>query len=195
MNPWLNFGLLLLSGTLMWGLYVLSVSPAQLEKRFGARAYPICGWLRTLSGIFMGEVILHYWLYRTAPLPIDLATRFGWPYWSIVLVALGVGLPGLILMVWGLRDAGTETAVPNKQTQLHGGIYQHIRHPQLAGEILIWFMLALLLNSPFLVLFSFVWIPVWLHWGKAEEKDLLFRFGASYETYMQNTGMLWPRLR
>ncbi|MBA7645814.1 hypothetical protein ES703_53573 [subsurface metagenome] len=33
------------------------------------------------------------------------------------------------------------------------------RHPQAVGELPFWWVLAFLLHSPFLVLFSLVWIP------------------------------------
>ena len=47
--------------------------------------------------------------------------------------------------------------------------------------------------SPFLVVISFVWLPVWYGWCVAEEKDLLLRYGEAYESYRQRTGMFIPR--
>ena len=44
-------------------------------------------------------------------------------------------------------------------------------------------MIAFLLHSPFLVLFSAIWIPVFVLMCRAEERDLLIRYGSAYEEY------------
>ena len=50
-----------------------------------------------------------------------------------------------------------------------------------------------MLHSPFLVLFSFVYVPVFLVACWAEERDLVLRYGREYEDYRQRTGFLLPR--
>jgi protein-S-isoprenylcysteine O-methyltransferase Ste14 len=58
------------------------------------------------------------------------------------------------------------------------------------GEMPLWWVMAFLFNSPFLVLFSFIWIPVWYWRCIAEEKDLILRYGADYR---ERTGMFFPK--
>jgi protein-S-isoprenylcysteine O-methyltransferase Ste14 len=47
----------------------------------------------------------------------------------------------------------------------------------------------------FLVLFSAIWIPVFVLMCWAEERDLLIRYGNAYEEYRRRTGLLVPRRR
>ena len=83
--------------------------------------------------------------------------------------------------------------VPKKDHILYGGIYEKIRHPQAVGEMPLWWVLSFLLNSPFLVLFSFVYISIWVLMCLAEEKDLIIRYGADYEEYKKRTGFIFPK--
>ena len=83
--------------------------------------------------------------------------------------------------------------VIRKEHTLFGGIYERIRHPQAAGEMPFWWVIAFLLNSPFLVLYSFVWIPIFLVMCWAEERDLVIRYGQGYRDYQKRTGFLVPR--
>ena len=53
--------------------------------------------------------------------------------------------------------------------------------------------LAFLLHSPFLVLYSFVWVPIFIMMCLAEEKDLLIRYGEAYAEYQKHTGFLFPK--
>jgi protein-S-isoprenylcysteine O-methyltransferase Ste14 len=96
-------------------------------------------------------------------------------------------------MIRGLLDAGEEAMFPKKEHPLYGGIYEKIRHPQAIGEFPLWWVLAFLLDSPFLAVYSIVWIPIFLIMCLAEEKDLLLRFGDEYAQYQQRTGFLIPR--
>ena len=44
-------------------------------------------------------------------------------------------------------------------------------------------------------MFSFVYIAVWYYMCRAEERDLLGRYGAAYEEYRRNVGFWFPRRR
>jgi len=44
-----------------------------------------------------------------------------------------------------------------------------------------------------LVLFSFLYIPVWYYLCVAEERDLLIRYGTAYEEYRQRVGFWLPK--
>ena len=104
-------------------------------------------------------------------------------------------MPCGLLMLIGLRDAGEEAVRPRKEHEMYGGIYNHIRHPQAVGEWPLWFAIALLCHSPFLALFSVLYIPVWYYLCVAEERDLLIRYGVQYEEYRARTGFWIPKRR
>jgi protein-S-isoprenylcysteine O-methyltransferase Ste14 len=161
----------------------------------GPRAYEQCRRDRLISAGFELLVTINYVIYIFFPLPLRLPRQFPWPWWVSFLIALAIGIPALVLMVRGIQAAGKETLRPTEEQPLFGGIYQKIRHPQAVGEVFIWWVLAFLLHSPFLALFSFFFIPVFLIMCWAEEQDLLLRFGESYATYSQRTGAFWPRRR
>jgi len=93
----------------------------------------------------------------------------------------------------GLKDAGEESLAPKKEHVLYGGIYKKIRHPQAAGEVTLWWVAAFFLNSPYLALFSFIWLPVFYIFCWAEEKDLVIRYGDAYLEYRKNTGFIIPK--
>jgi protein-S-isoprenylcysteine O-methyltransferase Ste14 len=85
--------------------------------------------------------------------------------------------------------------VLKKEHTLYGGIYEKMRHPQATGELPFWWVIAFLLHSPLLVLYSFVWVPVFIMMCLAEERDLVIRYGKAYEDYRQRTGFLIPKRR
>ena len=96
-------------------------------------------------------------------------------------------------MLKGVKDAGREALFPDKEHTLYRGIYENIRHPQALGEVFIWWVAALLLNSPFLYLYSIVWFPIFYWFCKAEENDLIIRYGEPYIEYRNRTGMFLPK--
>lgn len=98
-------------------------------------------------------------------------------------------------MIRGTKDAGEETMKPKREHTMYGGIYKRIRHPQAVGEFPLWWMIAFLVHSPFLVIFSFVYVPVWYYLCVAEERDLLIRYGEAYEEYRAKTGFWFPKKR
>jgi len=63
------------------------------------------------------------------------------------------------------------------------------------GELPLWFVIAFLVHSPFLVVFSLIHIPIFIWWSFAEEKDLALRYGKSYQEYQKKTGMFWPKFQ
>ena len=99
-------------------------------------------------------------------------------------------VPSAYLMWRGLKDAGKESLAPKKEHSLYGGIYTKIRHPQATGEVALWWVIAFILNSPFLAIFSVIWIPIFYMMCRAEEIDLVIRYGKTYLEYRKNTGFL-----
>ena len=191
--PYINFGVMVLSTLLMTIFYLLSSRPAQLEKKIGEVAYQRCGRYRMIASVFELILIGTYVAYSYYPLPLPLPETFPWDYWLSVAWALIIGIPAGYIMLRGVIDAGEESMLPRKKGKLFGGIYKKLRHPQAIGELPLWWSMSLLLNSPFLALYSIIMIPIFIMMAKFEEKDLEIRFGKKYLTYKENTGFFIPK--
>lgn len=193
MVGYINFIILFVSSLLFLYFYVKSVSPAATEKKIGAIAYKKCAQFRMISSIFMIVACFNYVIYFFYPLPINFPRSFSWSWWTSSLIAVLIGIPSGYLMWRGMKDAGEETMTPKKEHVLYGGIYQKIRHPQAVGEMPLWWVMAFLLHSPFLALFSFLYVPFWIIMCWAEERDLFIRYGEPYIEYKERTGFLFPK--
>ena len=193
MIAWSNVVVLAVSALLCLYFYIKSAGPAALEKKIGPRAYGRCTRYRFIASIFMTAAMVNYVVYVFYPLPIALPRTFPWPWWVSALIAGLIALPSGYLWVRGMKDAGEETMSVKKEHTLYGGIYDKIRHPQAVGELPFWWVFAFLCHSPFLVLFSFVWVPIFAFMCWAEERDLLLRYGDAYADYMKRTGAFVPR--
>lgn len=193
MIAWINFTLLVVSSLLTVYSYIKSAGPAALERKMGPRAYAVCTRYRILSGILMTVAGINYVVYAFYPIPLPLPRTFPWPYWVSALIAIIIAIPSGIIFARGMIDAGEETMWVKKEHTLYGGIYRKIRHPQAAGEVWYWWVFAFLCHSPFLAIYSLIWLP-FFHWmSRAEERDLLIRYGDAYKEYMARTGMYLPK--
>jgi protein-S-isoprenylcysteine O-methyltransferase Ste14 len=193
MLAWINLTVLIMASLLFLYYYVLSVSPAALEKLIGPDAYARCGRYRVIAVTFELITVGCYVVYWFYPLPVPLPERFPWPYYVSAILAVAILLPALTLMTVGMLHAGEEAVRPKKEHELYGGIYKRIRHPQAAGEVFLWWVIAFLLNSPFLAIFSFIYVPIFLLMCWAEEQDLVLRYGDRYVAYWRRTGAFFPR--
>ena len=189
----LNFLILLISSILFTIYYIQSVRPVALSKTMGEKAFQRSATYRVISSVFMTIAGINYILYYWYPLPLPIPRTFPWSWWVSAVIAILIAIPAGWLMFRGIQDAGEETIRPRPEHELYGGIYQKIRHPQAVGEFPFWWVLAFLAHSPFLVLFTFVYIPVWYIFCIFEEKDLLLRYGKHYEEYRARTGCWFPR--
>lgn len=193
MIEWINFFVLVIASILFLAFYIRSASPAHLEQKMGEIAYSKCKTYRIIAGTFEGITVINYIVYVFYPLPIGLPLILPWEWWISIVAALVILFPSLYLMIIGMRDAGEETLEPKKEHALYTGIYEKVRHPQAIGESVLWFPIALFLNSPFLVLYSFLWIPILYIMCLAEERDLILRFGQPYIEYRDRVGFLIPK--
>jgi protein-S-isoprenylcysteine O-methyltransferase Ste14 len=193
MISWINLTVMLISVYLFSYFYIKSVSPAALEKKIGKAAYPRCGRYRIIASAFEIIIIINYIVYFFYPLPVTIPRVFPWSWWISALAAALIAAPAGYLFIKGMKDAGRESIIPEKKHSLYSGIYKKIRHPQAAGELAFWWVIAFLLNSPFLAMFSIIWIPVFYLFCWAEEKDLIIRYGNSYLEYSENTGFIIPK--
>lgn len=193
MIAWINVTVLVISTLLCLYFYIKSAGPAALEKKIGPDAYKVCTRHRLWSSVFMTLAFIEYVIYVFYPLPLPLPRTFPWNWGVSVLIAVLISIPSGYIWIRGMRDAGEETMVVKKEHTMYGGIYEKIRHPQAVGELPFWWVLAFVLHSPFLVIYSFVWIPVFLLMCYAEEKDLAMRYGKAYLNYKQHTGAFFPK--
>jgi len=143
----------------------------------------------------MGVMTVNMVLWLWFPIP-----GLAWPVHSIWLVSilLGLILAMLFTPIWikGVRDAGKEAMVPSQSTEMFGGIYNYIRHPQMVGEMPWFVTIAFFINSLFLTIWAIIMIiivtPIVIHY---EEKDLIKRFGDEYREYQKRTGAIFPKRR
>jgi protein-S-isoprenylcysteine O-methyltransferase Ste14 len=195
MAAWINFAVLLLATVLFLLFYVRSASPAAQEMVIGPRAYKLCFYNRVAAASLEFVITANCILYRFFPLPTPLPENFPWPWWVSAVLAALIGIPATALMVAGIRDAGEETMRPKKDHSMYGGIYNHMRHPQAVGEFFLLPVIGILLHSPFLTLFSLLYLPIFMVLCYAEEQDLLLRYGEAYAQYCKRTGAFWPKRR
>jgi protein-S-isoprenylcysteine O-methyltransferase Ste14 len=142
----------------------------------------------------MGIMTINFILWIWFPIP-----EFAWPVHLNHLVSILIGLILAIIFtpIWikGIIDAGPETMKPSAATQMYGGIYNYIRHPQAVGEMPWFVIIPLFINSFFLVIWSIIMIiivsPIIIYY---EEKDLIKRFGDKYREYQKRTGAIFPKL-
>jgi protein-S-isoprenylcysteine O-methyltransferase Ste14 len=192
---WLNLASLLISVVVSFYFYILSVMPATRAEKFGEKAWKDCQQYRAFSGFFFGLMTFNLILWFWFPIP-----QLSWiihpnPFIGIFL-GLIIAIPCILLMGKGVIDAGKETMHPSADTKMYKGIYRHIRHPQILGEMPLFIVITLFLNSLFLLILVSITIvliiPIMIHY---EEKDLMKRFGNAYEEYRQQTGALIPKLK
>ncbi|MFX0096008.1 MAG: methyltransferase family protein [Candidatus Hodarchaeota archaeon] len=190
---WLNFISLNISMLLFAYFSIASVMPVTRAEKRGDKAWKECYWFRIIMSVFVGIMIINMILWIWFPI-----SELAWYVHPNPLIGIGIGavivIPCTIILVKALKDGGTEHMKPSKDTEMHKGIYEHIRHPGVWGEMPWYIAIGLFINSLFLALwmtlFVILYTPVYIYF---EEKDLVKRFGDSYREYQQQTGALIPR--
>jgi len=191
----INLLVLHVSAFLFSYLTTLSVMPVTREEQRGEKAWEECARLRSISFLFAGIMVLSTILGIWFPVPglewvLNPNPLYG------VAVGIIIGVPCFIIMMIAVRDAGKEMHAPQKGTELHGGIYRIVRHPGAIGEMPLYVVITLFVNSLFLTIwmtiFILVFMPIHIHY---EEQDLLKRFGDTYDEYRRTTPAFFPRLK
>jgi steroid 5-alpha reductase family enzyme len=192
----INFGSLILSFLLLGILYTLSLQPMTRAEKYGEKAWKQCEIYRSIGGFFELLSVINLILWIWFPLPLGSEWKVNENIWIGVTIGLCILIPCGIILAKGMIDAGSEALTPSKETEMYGGIYKYIRHPQILGEFPMFVGLGFLFNSWFLVLicsvFIIIYTPIMIHY---EEKDLIKRFGEKYIQYQKTTGALFPKLR
>jgi protein-S-isoprenylcysteine O-methyltransferase Ste14 len=167
--------------------YTQSLQPAKLEEHIGEVSYRRCTTYRTIASVLEVIIFCAYIGFYFFPSPI--LGQLLWDRWISVLIALLIGIPATLIMFKGIRDSGKEGLSPHKDHKMFGGIYAQVRHPQTSGGVLLWYAIAIGSHSLLLVLYSFVWLPVYWIACHFEEADLARRYGQDYEAYRKRVGM------
>ncbi|NHJ23648.1 MAG: isoprenylcysteine carboxylmethyltransferase family protein [Candidatus Lokiarchaeota archaeon] len=191
----LNFLFLNISAILSFIIYTLSVRPASREKRIGQRAYKEGKILRVVSDILWLMLLINLFLWKFVPI-----SELNWKIITddslAVVISIIIAIPFVIIIFKSIMVAGKETIKPSEETKLYGGIYKHIRHPQIAGSIPLFIIICLGINSLFLLIWFSVLmvliIPIVIYY---EEKDLILRFGDEYINYKKRTGAIFPKFK
>ena len=195
MFEWLNIFLLFISTLLFSYFYTISIQPIKRVEKKGERGWKQCMKLRSLSIGFEVIKTFNIILWTWFPIPI-----LNWKIHMNELIGVFIGmiisLPSSIILLKGVKDAGSETIQPSKETLMYSGIYKYIRHPQSGGEFPLFVALAFAINSWFLVIVMaahmIIYMPIMIYF---EEKDLIRRFGDSYRDYQKRTGAIFPKIR
>ena len=191
MSTLISISLVLFGSVLFAVLYMISLQPKAYSNRIGEKAYFICGFIRMISMIFELCIVVGY---------IIFALRSEYNTSIVNTGILEIRIAGIIFTVLvlafmfvGVFAAGKEAAIPNQKTTLYQGIYKFMRHPQTLGEILSWFGIALILNSLTLLIYSVIFIPMFVSFTIIEDNDLALRFGNEYIEYSKRVGIFWKK--
>ncbi len=195
MIEWFNFFLLFISTILFSYFYTLSLQPMKRSEKRGEHAWKECMKLRSLSIGFEIIKTINIIVWTWFPIPI-----LNWKIHTNNLIGVFIGmiisLPSAFILLKGVKDAGSETIQPSKETLMYAGIYKYIRHPQSGGEFPLFVALAFAINSWFLVIVMaahmIIYMPIMIYY---EEKDLIRRFGDNYRDYQKRTGAIFPKIR
>lgn len=143
----------------------------------------------------MGTIIV------LAPPPILLLLRLGEilnEWIPIRVIGLVVGLYGIVMWVWAAWVLGRlyvpGIGVFSDHTLVTSGPFRFVRHPIYAGVITLWLGTALGTLNLLLLVLWFGLAYIMNGRTSAEETLLKEKFGASYETYMQQTGRYFPKI-
>lgn len=192
----INFSFLLLSYLLFSYLYVLSIQPVKREAKYGEKTWSNCRRLRIIGSFFESIAVINLILWIWFPLPIVDTWMISINVWVGIVIAIIIAIPCCIIMFLGLKAAGSESLSPSKETKMYRGLYRYIRHPQTLGEFPLFVAISFAMNSWFLVIISLlyiiIYVPIMIYY---EEKDLLMRFGNSYQVYRESVGALFPKIR
>ena len=192
---WSNFLILNFVTVFCWYFYILSVQPVTRSDKLGDQAWMMARRFRLITGVLMGVMTVSMILWLWFPIP-ELAWSVH-PIW-LFSVIIGIILAIVFTPIWvkGVIDAGKEAMEPSQSTEMFGGIYNYIRHPQTLGEMPWFIIIALFINSLFLTIWALIMIiivtPIIIQY---EERDLIKRFGDKYREYQRSTGAIFPKLR
>jgi|SoiMethySBSTD1v2_1073268.scaffolds.fasta_scaffold1346494_1 protein-S-isoprenylcysteine O-methyltransferase Ste14 len=152
----------------------------------------ILATLRPMGAAFWIGVIA--WMVDPGSMKWSSVSLPVWLRWTGVgVIAIASGL-----LVWTFRSLGrnlTDTVVTRqKHTLVVQGPYSWIRHPLYVSAALLTVAVSLIAANWFLFVTGVVIVCLLMIRTRAEEDNLVARFGDSYRTYMERTGRFVPRI-
>jgi protein-S-isoprenylcysteine O-methyltransferase Ste14 len=84
---------------------------------------------------------------------------------------------------------------PEKSFPIRGGMYEYVRHAHYAEGIWMGIALALLAQNWMGFVMAFMMFLEFCAIARVEDRELVRRYGASFETYIRGKPMFFPRLR
>ncbi|MEO7502745.1 MAG: isoprenylcysteine carboxylmethyltransferase family protein [Gemmatimonadaceae bacterium] len=139
-------------------------------------------------GVFAYMINPAWMTWSSLPLP-------EWLRWTGAFVFV----IGLAFLTWTLRSLGTnltDTVVTRKaHTLVTQGPYRWVRHPFYDAMALFILAMALLAANWFMLISGAVVFILLGIRSATEEAHLSERFGEPYQTYRDNTGRFFPKLR
>jgi protein-S-isoprenylcysteine O-methyltransferase Ste14 len=122
-----------------------------------------------------------------------------WVFVSVGIVLLVFSLLAMRKSINGGFDRDTELFLyiihPEKSFPIQGGVYQYIRHAHYAEGIWMGFALAFLAQNWTGFIMASMTLLEWYGIARAEDEELIRRYGASFETYARSKPMFFPRLK
>lgn len=103
-------------------------------------------------------------------------------------------IPGILFIVLASSKLGSQTFKP-RNVLVSSGIYSYVRNPMYSGIILLSLGSVFFSYSLYILIYSLVLVVSYLFVIKAEEKELLKRFGKEYYLYSKKVPSLIPKLK
>ncbi len=192
---WINFILMNVNALLFSIMSIVSVIPVTLFRRYGEKAWKFCYYLRIAMAIFVVFMIVNMILWIWYPIEL-ISWEICEKFWVGIMIGVVILIPCSIFTYLALRDGGEEHMKPEKDREMFGGIYNHIRHPGVLGEMPFYIAIGFFVNSWFLVIWTIIFVSLYtVIYIPIEENDLVKRFGDKYIEYRKRTGALIPKLK
>jgi len=176
-----------------------SVMARPAFKRWWTRLIPAVAERSTYVLLSSLILLLLFWQWRPIPIPVwrveglvaNVLTGIQWLGWLIVLSSTYMidhfDLSGLRQAFFALR--GSEAPEQPFKTPL---LYRLVRHPLMLGFLLaFWSTPDMTVGHLLFAALNTAYILVGLQF---EERDLIARFGETYQRYRERVPMLLPRL-
>ena len=124
------------------------------------------------------------------------------PWWIFVPIGIILFAFSVLAMrksINGGFDRDTEFFLyiiyPEKSFPIQGGMYQYVRHAHYAEGIWMGIALAFLAQNWMGFIMALMMCLEWYAIARVEDKELVRRYGASFETYIKGKPMFFPRLK
>ena len=142
--------------------------------------------------------VLFYWGGRGLNNWLHLPNK--WNGLAGIVTGTILSIVGILLAVWSayyhvVLGKGTQVPFMPGHKLLNIGPYRFCRNPMVLGMTLAYTGLGLILQSPGVLLLNLIFLLLNLGYLKfVEEKELLTRYGQSYQHYKDDTPFFWPKL-